>query len=261
MSHSTISLHLIPFNRLRHFIRSPIPRFLVQLKLFRPYIHTYITMGEGKKSGRTPEQQAARDARKAAKAAAAAETSASATTTTAVDTASGASAEPEAEAEAGPSKKSKYNEETYEIDINAPTPLSKAELRAAKRKAKRGEEVDETEKPKKRKKLPEYDPAEADPEAQAQAKRAGAGKEERPPKPKKQNSVWIGNLAFKTTDEQLKAWIEKGVVEMGGETGGVTRVNLPKTPGRGGYSQSKGCVFPTRLQLAVYVGDIARNLS
>ena len=200
-------------------------------------------MGEGKKSGRTPEQQAARDARKAAKAAAVStiesDAGAAPVALTSAPTDDTDAASAHAEGEAGPSTKSKFNEETYEIDINAPTPLSKAELRAAKRKAKRGEEVDETEKPKKRKKLPEFDPTEADPEA-----RAAKDKEqkERVPKPKKQNSVWIGNLAFKTTDEQLRSWIDKGVQELGGEAGAVTRVNLPKGPARGGYTQSKGYV-------------------
>lgn len=192
-------------------------------------------MGEGKKSGRTPEQQAARDARKAAKAALAAESTDKPTPTESTTTADPAGA---VENEAGPSKKSKYNDETYEIDINAPTPLSKAELRAAKRKAKRGEEVDETEKPKKRKKLPEYDPTEADPDA-VEAKKQKQ-KEERGPKVRKQNSVWIGNLSFKTTDEQIKAWLDKGVEELGGAAGGITRVNLPKGAGRGAYTQSKG---------------------
>lgn len=184
------------------------------------------------KTSRTPEEKAARDARRAAQKA--------------------KTAAPIVSNEAGPSNSTSapvekqpkgVNPEDYEIDLEAPEPLSKAELRAAKKRSKKtgkgaGEiEVPDKEKLKKRKRLPEFDPLEAENQAAADNRE----KEEKAAREaKKQNSVWIGNLAFKTTPQSLKEWVEKGIKEAGGEEGCVTRVNLPKKPGKGGYGESKG---------------------
>lgn len=134
------------------------------------------------------------------------------------------------------------NAEDYEIDLAAPEPLSKAELRAAKRAAKKGDvPVTEGEKPKKRKRLPEFDPLEADVDEDSKVKKEGGGGGGGAAKEfKKQNSVWIGNLAFKTTAETLKEWIVKGLKASGGKEVDVTRVNLPKKAVKGGYGESKG---------------------
>lgn len=203
--------------------------------------YTFDIIMESKKSGRTPEQQAARDARKAAKLAAAA--SAPSTATGVDQTDATVKSEPNHEPEAGPSKKSKVNEEDYEIDINAPLPLSKAEIRAAKRRAKRGEPEPEPavttdEKPKKRKRLASFDPVDGDADKVKgePGEKSGKGKIRHV----KQNSIWIGNLSYKTTPESLTAWLEKGVVEQGGTAGCVTRVNLPKQNNRAGYAVNKG---------------------
>jgi len=45
--------------------------------------------------------------------------------------------------------------------------------------------------------------------------------------PKRQHSVWVGNLAFKTTVQSLRAFFQRGVP--GCE---VTRVHLPKKTGK-----------------------------
>jgi len=55
---------------------------------------------------------------------------------------------------------------------------------------------------------------------------------------KRQNSVWVGNMSFKTTPESLKAFFE-GVGE-------ITRVNMPtKAPaGPGMKGENRGSVLP-----------------
>lgn len=170
------------------------------------------------KSGRTPEQQAARDARKAAKKAAEAAAAAGAGVVE-------ESGDSKVEGDAPEGSKRKRNDEEegdlLEIDLSAATPMSKAEARAARKKAKRGE-VDE-------------------PKTEA----AGDDKPKREKKPKvdkpvKQNSIWIGNLSFRTTSESLKTFLEQGVVELGGESDSVTRVNLPKKEGRGTFAENRG---------------------
>jgi hypothetical protein len=176
------------------------------------------------KTSRTPEEKAAREARKASKKSAAA-----------VDNEAGPSGSATAPVDKQPKG---VNAEDYEIDLAAPEPLSKAELRAARRAAKRGDVAPaEGEKPKKRKRLPEFDPNEADEDEKPKGGVAeGAGREV-----KKQNSVWVGNLAFKTTPQSLREWFERKLEEAGaGGEGSVTRVNLPKKAGKGGFGESKG---------------------
>lgn len=48
-----------------------------------------------------------------------------------------------------------------------------------------------------------------------------------PAPPKRQHSVWVGNLAFKTTEQSLRAFFQRGVP--GCE---VTRVHLPTKTGK-----------------------------
>lgn len=186
------------------------------------------------KSGRTPEQQAARDARKAAKKAAAAlepaattEAKPESTSVAITETEGPETVTTEIEVEAGDedlssevrkTKKRKHNEdvEELEVDLEAPTPMNKKEARLAKKKAKRVE--DGEEEPEATVKAPKHVPVE------------------------KRNSVWVGNLSFRTTPERLQEFFESGVKELGGEDGCVTRVNLPKEIGKGGFSNNKGCV-------------------
>lgn len=170
------------------------------------------------KTGRTPEQQAARDARKAAKKAAEAVADQDENADGAVEgeaVAESSTAEPE-------SKKRKHNEdvEELEVDLEAPTPMNKKEARLAKKKAKRGD---------------------VEGEAGVEAKVAP-----KQPVVERRNSVWIGNLSFRTTEERLKEFMEEGVRELAddGQVEGVvvTRVNLPKEAGKGAFANSKGYV-------------------
>ncbi|WVW80793.1 hypothetical protein I302_102780 [Kwoniella bestiolae CBS 10118] len=188
-----------------------------------------------KKSGRTPEQQAARDARKAAKLAAKASTS----------TASDETPAPTTEVEGESSKKRKRivpESEELEIDVSLAAPLSKAELRAQRKKAKRGEEVEmvkrEYEKPDKPSKDPKAQGDGADEKAEGGIN-AGAG-----PAGKRQNSIWIGNLSFKTTLESLTDFFERNITEAGGAgNGAITRINMPKKNSREGFAQNKGFAY------------------
>jgi len=170
----------------------------------------------GKVSGRTPEQQAARDARKAAKRASEATAQATATEIK-VDEIEPTSTEAEAESSLAESKKRKHNTdiEELEVDLEAPTPLNKKEARLAKKKAKRVEDGEE--------------PAEVE-------------SKPRPVPVEKRNSIWIGNLSFRTTGDRIKEFLENGVKELGGDEGCVTRVNLPKEKNKGEFGPSKGYV-------------------
>lgn len=63
-------------------------------------------------------------------------------------------------------------------------------------------------------------------------------------KPKRQNSVWVGNLSFRTTASALKAFF--------GDAGEVTRVHMPTKaapggkPAAGAKAENRGCaVFST----------------
>lgn len=213
-----------------------------------------------KKYGRTPEQQAARDARKAAKAAAVAAT-VSASTSTEDPAQPHAESSKQAMAATSPPPRSEKKrrrseredgqdqveaekegdvvneEDLLEIDVDAPEPLSKAEARAARKRQKKGlpelpPKITKPDKPKK------HDSDDEEEEGEKKEK-----KEEKKPK-QRMNSVWIGNLSFRTTAESLKAYLEKGITEKGGVGhGAVTRVNLPKKPGKGEFAPNKGFAY------------------
>lgn len=187
---------------------------------------------KSRKSGRTAEQEAARAARKAAKKAAAAEAAAA----PAAEASDEAAAEPAAEAG---SKKRRAEDEgdnadLLEIDLGAEAPMSKAEIRAARKRAKRGDApLERSSKPV----------GENDKDAGDETKRhtgEKALKEKTPKATKGEWSVWVGNIAFRTTPDSLKEFVEKGIVELGGEADSVTRVNLPKKPGNGSFAANKG---------------------
>ncbi|KAK7470212.1 Nucleolar protein 13 [Stygiomarasmius scandens] len=87
-------------------------------------------------------------------------------------------------------------------------PLSHAEKRRQKKKAKLAEKISKDEPAKKKRKL-----------ADGKAKTTGSDDKKHPPR---QNSVWVGNLSFKTTPEALRAFFD-GVGE-------ITRINMPTKP-------------------------------
>ncbi|KAL7422841.1 Nucleolar protein 13 [Cryptotrichosporon argae] len=229
-----------------------------------------------RKSGRTPEQQAARDARKAAKLAAAAavtvhaESPVSASAAESHTPASGKGRrrrDADAAGEGGGEGDGDADE--LEIDVDAPAPLSKAEARAAKKRAKKGlPEIDIKAAPKARARADDLrdfedgakararagrkeadgsadegeDGGETSAASRRKAKKEKAG-EAKDKEKKGQYSIWVGNIAFKTTPEGLQEFLERGVVELGGTAGSVTRVNLPKTKGKGSFSANKGFAY------------------
>jgi RNA recognition motif-containing protein len=65
-------------------------------------------------------------------------------------------------------------------------------------------------------------------------------KKEKPVPVEKRNSIWIGNLSFRTSGDRIKEFLENGVKELGGDEGSVTRVNLPKEKNKGEFGPSKG---------------------
>lgn len=221
-----------------------------------------------KTSGRTPEQQAARDARKAAKAAPSA-----AAPTADVKVEDGPESSAQAIKRAAKAGKRRQeaddtevangvkkeavvgdenllaegsgDEDELEIDLNAPMPMSKAEARAARKKAKQGIVV--PPKPaaqkadKKRKRpLPLSDDEGDKPTKDVE------GKESKPKRAKTEpkNSVWIGNLPYRFSKTDLRDWFVTHLQEKGEEVRdtSITRINLPKQPGNGTFANNKGCV-------------------
>ncbi|ORY31218.1 hypothetical protein BCR39DRAFT_526969 [Naematelia encephala] len=189
-------------------------------------------MSKSLKSGRTPEQQAARDARKAAKAAA--------SVSGEVEVATEADTSNEAESSRKRRRKDddEENEDELEVDLEAPTPLSKAEARAAKKREKRGEAPKE-------KKNEKADKPKRDKDGDADDGGGSPVKEKNKAKVK-QNSIWIGNLSFKTTQEALRGFFVKGLATLGSDAGEdvVTRINMPKKPGKGAFAtENKGFAY------------------
>jgi hypothetical protein len=188
-----------------------------------------------RKSGRTAEQQAARDARKAAKKAAAEAATAEA------PTANDETTEPADEVGGEKRKRPVYDEaEMMEVDLKAGAPLSKAEMRAAKKRAKLGQapvekKADYEKKAKKMAEAEEDEGAEGEEGAPRRKEKAAAPKEE-----KGEFSVWVGNMSFRTQPDALKTWMQTGITESGGDDDCITRVYLPKKAGRGEFSENKG---------------------
>lgn len=217
-----------------------------------------------KKSGRTPEQQAARDARKAAKLAAAAQVAETASSDVKTEAAAESSAQAVAStsddgAEAKKEKKRRREDDEenndpnlMEIDVKAPEPLSKAEARAAKKRQKKGlpELPAKQSKPAKRPKAEDDESDDGlDDEKDEVAKAAKAKTKAAEAAPKRKNSIWIGNLSFRTTPESLKAFIEQGITKAGGKAeGAITRVNMPKTAGGQKFANNKGLVGWSELR-------------
>ncbi|KAJ9119156.1 hypothetical protein QFC22_003647 [Naganishia vaughanmartiniae] len=153
-----------------------------------------------------------------------------------------------------------------EIDPDAPTPLSKAQARAARKEAKRKRKDGEADEEA------ASDVEEAGADGEPKPKKSKKDKDEAPKPPKRQHSVWIGNLAFKTNPESLKAWLEREIIllskgggpkaeagedaevedddepeegdddEVDEETEIVTRVNMPMKQGRFGV-QNQGFAY------------------
>lgn len=147
------------------------------------------------------------------------------------------------EATKKPSKEQVDDGTLLEVDVDLPAPLSKAEARAARKRAKKAEEAG----------LPEP--------ASSEAAGKGKGKEkEKVEQVKRQNSVWIGNLSYRTTTERVKEFFVKGVAQLGGDEDSVTRIHMPTKPGHGGFADNKGFAYvdftsPENQALAVQLSE------
>lgn len=107
-----------------------------------------------------------------------------------------------------------------EIDVSAPEPPSKKALRKAKKAKNTGGEDNDTENPKhKAEKTGNKDTAEA--------KRSEYG-------------VWIGNLSFNTTKDDLRQFF---IDNCSFTNDTITRVHMPKGPEKFGRPQNKGFAY------------------
>jgi len=129
--------------------------------------------------------------------------------------------------------------------------LSHAERRRRKKAEKRAAVAatadEETGSPKKKRKL-----ADGSAETAGGKKDKKGKKEEDPAKVSRKNSVWVGNLSFKTTTDDLKRFFSAA--------GEVTRVNMPTKAGNiRGTFENRGYVAPrlTRFSEAYGVNSFA----
>ncbi|KAF6841822.1 RNA binding protein rnp24 [Colletotrichum musicola] len=113
------------------------------------------------------------------------------------------------------SKKRKPNVEDIEIDVDAPEPPSKR----AKRALKKG------------KKLPPKHDSDEEKEAKKKKKKEEEGKDGAAKR--SEHGVWVGNLPFFVTAEELRNWLVANSGEMITEAS-ITRLHMPTTkePGR-----------------------------
>ncbi|OOQ90763.1 putative RNA binding protein Rnp24 [Penicillium brasilianum] len=107
-----------------------------------------------------------------------------------------------------------------EIDISAPEPPSKKALRKAKKEKKPDGEAKDTDKPKTEK-------TESKDAADSEAKRSQYG-------------VWIGNLSFNTTKDDLRQFF---IDNCSFTNDAITRVHMPKGAEKFGRFQNKGFAY------------------
>ncbi|KAJ5854540.1 hypothetical protein N7534_007083 [Penicillium rubens] len=107
-----------------------------------------------------------------------------------------------------------------EIDVSAPEPVSKKALRKAK-KNKGGDADDDGEPKSNKSSKPESK------EAETEGKRSQYG-------------IWIGNLSFTVTKEELRMFF---TVNSDISESNITRIHLPKGPERFGRSQNRGFAY------------------
>lgn len=113
---------------------------------------------------------------------------------------------------------------------------------SAKRKAAEISELDESGEPvlshaeqRRQKKKQKREPADATTPAEPKPTNGKSAERKSDPLPKRQNSVWVGNLAFKTTTVSLKGFFD-GVGE-------ITRIHMPMKAANGtGPRENSGCV-------------------
>ncbi|KAJ6132812.1 hypothetical protein N7471_008027 [Penicillium samsonianum] len=107
-----------------------------------------------------------------------------------------------------------------EIDVSAPEPVSKKALRKAKKN--KGGDAGDDEKPKSSKSS-KPEPKEAETEGK-----------------RSQYGIWIGNLSFAVTRDELRMFF---TVNSDISESDITRIHLPKGPERFGRSQNRGFAY------------------
>ncbi|TDZ26814.1 Nucleolar protein 13 [Colletotrichum orbiculare MAFF 240422] len=168
--------------------------------------------------------------------------------TTAEDAAPVAASEPVAEADADvsdekpaskspESKKRKSNVDEIEVDLEAPEPPSKR----AKRLLKKGKKV----------------PAKLDSDDEREAKKKKEKEEKEQASKRSEHGIWIGNLPFLITTDELRKWLIANSGEMITEES-ITRLHMPTTkqPGRDKPS-NKGFAYVDFNDIAPKVAAIA----
>jgi RNA recognition motif-containing protein len=124
--------------------------------------------------------------------------------------------------EVGQKKRKLQDGPELEIDVDAPEPVSKKALRKAKKN--KGGDAEDGEKTKAKSSKPETQKTE--PEA-APGKRSEYG-------------VWIGNLSFNVTKDELRMFFTANADIPESK---ITRIHLPSGPERFGKPQNKGFAY------------------
>ena len=125
-------------------------------------------------------------------------------------------------AEENHKKRKSHDGPELEIDVSAPEPPSKKALRKAKKEKIAGDEAPEG--PEKENKV-----------------NAVANKQSAPPAEKRSAyGIWIGNLPFSTNKDDLRRFFTSNCSFTDAT---VTRIHMPKSPGKNGQPQNKGFAY------------------
>ncbi|KAL2836779.1 hypothetical protein BJY01DRAFT_221584 [Aspergillus pseudoustus] len=129
-----------------------------------------------------------------------------------------------------------------EIDVSAPEPPSKKALRKAKKKAADPEAATKDESSK----------ASKDPDSEKQAETTQAA-----PQKRSEYGVWIGNLGFAVTKDDLRRFL---TTNCSFTDATITRIHLPKGQERNGKAQNKGFAYvdfsnPKAVQEAMQLSE------
>jgi hypothetical protein len=137
-----------------------------------------------------------------------------------------------------------------EEDSDAPQPLpsteasvlSHAERRRQKKKQKQNQLTAALESPRKKRKLDDgtgtLPPSNVSIDARAKTTSKVSATDD-PRRQKHQNSIWVGNMSFRTTQDTLRGFFD-GV-------GTITRVHMPMRRGNQMQSENMGCVLSSPL--------------
>lgn len=123
-----------------------------------------------------------------------------------------------------------------EIDVDAPEPVSKKALRKAKKNKEKGidtEDAEETKSSKSSKPSKSSKSNDPDDTKDLEGEEAAPGK-------RSEYGVWIGNLSFTVTREELRMFF---TANSDISESAITRIHLPKGPERFGRAQNRGFAY------------------